>query len=53
MESNGLVNQIQVTEAVQKKLDGRYAFEVRDPIPIKGKGMMTTYLLQPQVTRGS
>jgi adenylate cyclase len=53
MESNGLTNQIQVTEAVKKKLDGRYTFDVRDPIPIKGKGMMTTYLLKPQPTRGS
>jgi adenylate cyclase len=46
MESNGLVNQIQVTEAVKKKLDGRYQFAARDPIDIKGKGPMQTYLLQ-------
>ncbi len=46
MESNGLPNQIQVTEAVRENLDGRYQFEERDPIFIKGKGMMVTYLLE-------
>ena len=45
MESNGLANEIQVTEAVRQRLDGRYEFEERDPFPIKGKGMMVTYLL--------
>ena len=45
MESNGLINQIQVTESVREKLDGQYQFEERDPIYIKGKGMMVTYLL--------
>lgn len=46
MESNGLTNQIQVTEAVKEKLDGTYQFKERDPIYIKGKGMMVTYLLE-------
>ena len=46
MESNGLANQIQVTEAVKEKLDGQYTFIEREPIPIKGKGMMVTYLLE-------
>lgn len=46
MESNGLTNQIQVTEAVKEKLNGRYQFQERDPIYIKGKGMMVTYLLE-------
>jgi class 3 adenylate cyclase len=45
MESNGVVNKIQVTPAVREKLDGLYEFEEREPIPIKGKGMMVTYLL--------
>lgn len=44
MESNGLANQIQVTAAVKDLLDGVYAFVEREPIPIKGKGMMVTYL---------
>jgi adenylate cyclase len=46
MESNGLASQIQVTAAVKEKLDGRYQFIEREPIFIKGKGMMVTYLLQ-------
>jgi adenylate cyclase len=46
-KSNGLSNQIQVTEAVRKKLEGRYHFEAREPIYVKGKGTMVTYLLEP------
>jgi adenylate cyclase len=45
MESNGLVNQIQVTEAVKDKLSGQFKFEAREPVNIKGKGTMVTYLL--------
>jgi adenylate cyclase len=45
MESSGLANRIQVTKTVKEKLDGNYNFEERDPIFIKGKGMMVTYLL--------
>jgi class 3 adenylate cyclase len=47
MESNGLVDVIQVTEAVKRKLDDKYTFEQREPINIKGKGQMVTYLLRP------
>ena len=47
MESNGLVDVIQVTEAVKRKLEGKYTFEQREPINIKGKGQMVTYLLRP------
>lgn len=47
MESNGLANQIQVTAAVKERLNGRYVFEEREPIDIKGKGQMVTYLLSP------
>lgn len=46
MESNGLTNQIQVTEAVKEKLDGQYEFVEREPVEIKGKGLMVTYLLE-------
>ena len=45
MESNGLANQIQVTQAVRDKLQGQYEFEARGPITIKGKGEMVTYLI--------
>jgi len=47
MESNGLVDVIQVTEDVKRKLDDKYTFEQREPINIKGKGQMVTYLLRP------
>jgi class 3 adenylate cyclase len=46
MESNGLSNEIQVTQAVKERLDGLYVFEERGPIPVKGKGEMVTYLLR-------
>ena len=46
MESNGLSNVIQVTESVYEKLKDTHAFERRPPIEVKGKGMMTTYLLK-------
>jgi adenylate cyclase len=46
MESNGLANRIQVTRLVKDRLEGLYNFEERDPIYIKGKGMMVTYLLE-------
>jgi class 3 adenylate cyclase len=47
MESNGLVDVIQVTEAVRTKLAGQYTFEERPPMTIKGKGEMVTYVLRP------
>lgn len=47
MESNGMASQIQVTAAVRERLVDRYAFDEREPIYIKGKGEMVTYLLKP------
>jgi adenylate cyclase len=46
MESQGLPNQIQVTQAVYDRLRDRYQFEERGTIDIKGKGEMLVYLLQ-------
>ncbi|RLD03322.1 MAG: guanylate cyclase [Chloroflexota bacterium] len=46
MESNGLVNVIQVTKEVVDKLEGKYEFKEREPIYVKGKGNMVTYLMQ-------
>jgi class 3 adenylate cyclase len=46
MESNGVQDVIQVTAAVRDRLAGKYEFEARPPIYIKGKGEMVTYLLR-------
>lgn len=47
MESQGIENTIQVTQRVRDRLSGRYEFVEREPITVKGKGEMTTYLLIP------
>lgn len=49
MESNGVGGEIQVTESTKAKLGGKYIFEAREPIFIKGKGEMVTYLLKGRV----
>jgi guanylate cyclase len=51
MESYGLADVIQVTPEVRAKLEGKYAFEMRPAIDVKGKGMMVTYLLKPAETQ--
>jgi adenylate cyclase len=48
MESSGLPGCIQVTDETRRLLDGRYPFERRDGIEIKGKGLMSTWTLDPQ-----
>ena len=45
MESHGVPGRIQVTAAVAERLRGRYVFERRPPMEIKGKGLMEPYLL--------
>ncbi|MFB2918994.1 adenylate/guanylate cyclase domain-containing protein [Aerosakkonema funiforme] len=45
MESHGIPGQIQVTASTYTLLRDKYLFEERGPIPIKGKGEMTTYFL--------
>ncbi len=45
MESQGVVNQIQVTETTYECLRDRYEFAPRGTISVKGKGDMMTYLL--------
>ena len=50
MESHGVPNGIQISEATYKRLkdsDQHYEFQQRGPILIKGKGPMVTYLLEP------
>jgi adenylate cyclase len=45
MESSGAPGRIQVTDAVQKLLNGLFTFEERGAIAIKGKGEMHTWFL--------
>jgi adenylate cyclase len=45
MESHGLPGEIQVTERAFERLREHYEFRLRGEIEVKGKGLMTTYLL--------
>jgi len=45
MEHYGIANAIQVTEPTYQLLQGRFAFESRGAITIKGKGKVDVYLL--------
>ncbi len=45
MESHGKADHIQTSEAVYGRLVGRFQFEARGVIPIKGIGEMPTYFL--------
>jgi adenylate cyclase len=45
MESHGVAGRIQVTERVAQAASAQFDFEQRRSVAIKGKGMMTTFLL--------
>jgi len=45
MESQGLANCIQCTEAVHEALSTGFLFESRGSVDIKGKGLMPTWFL--------
>jgi hypothetical protein len=45
MESQGAPGSIQVTERVHARLCDRYRLEPREPIEVKGKGLMPTWFL--------
>ena len=45
MESHGIPGQIQVTPRAYQRLRDRYEFEPREPMEIKGKGLMAPFLL--------
>ncbi len=47
MESSGAPGCIQVTGVTRDLLTTRYPFTRRENVPIKGKGTMTTFLLDP------
>jgi class 3 adenylate cyclase len=46
MESHGIAGQIQVSEAVRGRLAAAFVMRERGPIQVKGKGEMTTFLLE-------
>jgi adenylate cyclase len=46
MESHGEPGQIHITESTYLRIRDNYACELRGMVPIKGKGMMTTYWLK-------
>jgi class 3 adenylate cyclase len=45
MESHGLPDRIQVTRAIVDQLDGRFEYEKRGTIEVKGMGPVETYFL--------
>jgi class 3 adenylate cyclase len=47
MESSGIPGCIQVTEETCRLLAGRYPFERREGVEVKGKGVMSTWTLDP------
>lgn len=52
MESHGLPGRIQVSEAAYRRLRGRYGFESRGQIEVKGKGRQAAYLLTGRLASG-
>ncbi|HVS90609.1 MAG TPA: adenylate/guanylate cyclase domain-containing protein [Mucilaginibacter sp.] len=46
MESHGLPGEIQVSEATWALLKGKYRFDERGMVEVKGKGMMRVFLLK-------
>jgi class 3 adenylate cyclase len=49
MESSGVAEEIQITQAVYERLVGKFEMEPRGTIKVKGKGEMETYLLKGEV----
>jgi adenylate cyclase len=47
MESSGIPDCVQVTDETRRLLGERYPFERRDGVEIKGKGIMSTWTLDP------
>jgi adenylate cyclase len=45
MESLGLEGEVQITDCVKQKLDGKFVTRERGEIEVKGKGTMKTWLL--------
>ena len=51
MESSGIPDCVQVTDETCRLVAGRYPFERREGVEIKGKGVMATWVLTPALVR--
>jgi class 3 adenylate cyclase len=51
MQSSGVPGRIQVAPSTRELLGDRWTFEEREPVEVKGLGLMTTYLLADQALR--
>lgn len=47
MEQTATTNSIQLSQETYKLIKDRFNFEVRERVPVKGKGQVTTYILMP------
>lgn len=45
LESSGLPNRVQISEATYRRISDRFHCELRGPVEVKGKGAMLTYFL--------
>lgn len=46
MESNSLPDHIQISDATYQRIKENFIFDKRDPIEVKGQGLMQTYFLK-------
>jgi adenylate cyclase len=51
LQSTAEAGSIQVSDATVRLLDGSLPFEPRPSVEIKGKGRMTTYVLDPDLVK--
>jgi class 3 adenylate cyclase len=51
MQSSGVPGRIQVAPSTRELLGDSWTFEEREPVEVKGLGLMTTYLLADQALR--
>jgi guanylate cyclase len=50
LEQFGIPGRIQIGEATQRLIEGRFATELRGPVELKGKGLVTAYFVTPEPT---
>jgi adenylate cyclase len=49
LESSGLPNRIQISEATYQRVSDKFHCELRGPVDVKGKGAMLTYFLGARI----